>query len=413
MKILHVNKFVYRRGGAEGYMMDVAAIQKRLGHDVAFFGMEHVENIPTRYSKYFPSSVDFGAEHASVLQRIELTGRMLYSKSARAGMAAVLDDFEPDVVHLNNIYHQLSPSILAPINRRGITSVLTLHDYKLACPTYQFLAGGEICQACLGGKFSNAVRKRCNRGSLAASLASATELAIHTKLSLYGSVDLFLCPSLFLKDQMESAGVFPDRLRHNPNFVDISETFATDAPGQGVVYFGRLSEEKGVDVLIDAVAAIGERLRIAGTGPAEQTLKDQAIRVGADVEFLGRLSKKALHDVVRASRVSALPARWYENQPLSVLESYACGVPVVASSLGGLPEIVIDGETGTLVPHNDVDALAKELSRYVDDEAIAHQHGRAGRKLVEDVHSPDTHVERLFRLYDEARQRRNRRTTSR
>jgi len=412
MKILHVNKFIYRRGGAEGYMMDVAAIQRRMGHDVELFGMEHHENVPTRYSEYFPSYVEFGAERASVPQRIELTGRMLYSKSARVGMAAVLDDFEPDVVHLNNIYHQLSPSILSPIRKRGIRSVLTLHDYKLACPTYQFLADGEICQACLGGKFSNAVRKRCNRGSLAASLASATELAIHTNLSLYGSVDLFLCPSSFLKDQMEAAGVFPDRLRHNPNFVDIGETYAADAPGHGVVYFGRLSYEKGIDVLIDAVAAIGEPLRIAGTGPAEQTLKSRAERSGADIEFLGRLPKEALHDVVRASRVSVLPARWYENQPLSVLESYACGVPVVASSLGGLPEIVIDGETGALVPHNDVAALSSALSRYVDDEAMAYQHGRAGRTLVEGVYSPEAHIERLFDLYDEARQPRDRRATS-
>lgn len=412
MKILHVNKFIYRRGGAEGYMLDVAAIQDRAGHKVAFFGMDHEENLPADYSAYFPSYVEFGADRASISQRIKLTGRMLYSTSARAGMAAVLDDFKPDVVHLNNIYHQLSPSILAPINDRGITSVMTLHDYKLACPTYQFLAHGEICQSCLGGKFSNAVRKRCNRGSLAASIASATELAIHTKFSLYGSIDLFLCPSLFLRDQMEAAGVFPDRMRHNPNFVDISETFAAKTPGRGILYFGRLSEEKGVDVLIDAVAELGEPLRIAGAGPAATSLEDQARRLGADVEFLGRLPKEALHDVVRASRVSVLPARWHENQPLSVLESYACGVPVVASALGGLPEIVLDGETGALVPHNDPHALASALSRYVDDEEIARKHGLAGRALVETQYSPDTHVKRLLDLYEEARHLRDRSPSS-
>jgi glycosyltransferase involved in cell wall biosynthesis len=206
--------------------------------------------------------------------------------------------------------------------------------------------------------------------------------------------------------------VFPDRLRHNPNFVDIDETHAAKKPGNGVVYFGRLSNEKGVDVLIDAVASLGEPLRIAGAGPAERELRDRAAKAGAHVEFLGRLPREELHDVVRASRATVLPARWFENQPLSVLESYACGVPVVASNLGGLPEIVRNGETGALVPHNDPDALAGALSRYIDDEALAYHHGRAGRALVEGVHSPEAHVERLFHLYEEAGQLRDRSATS-
>lgn len=412
MRILHVNKFVYRRGGAEGYMLDVAGLQRREGHQVEFFGMQHPDNIEAPYSDQFPSQVEFGAHEASIVERLQLTGRMVYSSSAKRGIATVLDAFKPDIVHMHNIYHQLSPSILRPIAKRGIPAVLTLHDYKLACPTYQFLANGEICEACIGGDFSQAVRKRCNRGSLTASLASAAELAIHTRMGLYGSVDLFLCPSTFLAAQMDRADVYPDRLRHNPNFVDLDTMAAADRPGSGIVFAGRLSHEKGVDVLIDAAASIGEPLHLAGSGPDAPALEAQAAAREADVTFHGRLSTNDLHDLMRRSRVSVLPARWYENQPLSVLESYACGVPVIASDLGGLPEIVMPGVTGDLVPPNNPERLAAALEPYIGDAALAHEHGRAGRAMVEEHYSPQVHIARLNEFYAEASEHGDRRSSS-
>ncbi len=412
MKILHVNKFVYRRGGAEGYMLDVADLQRREGHEVEFFGMQHPDNIEATYTEHFPSQVEFGQHDASIVERIQLSGRMMYSSSARRGIGEVLDDFAPDIVHLNNIYHQLSPSILRPIAKRGIPAVLTLHDYKLACPTYQFLADGEICEACIGGHFSHAIRKRCNRGSLAASIASATELAVHTRFGAYDSIDLFLCPSVFLSTQMERANVYPDRLRHNPNFVDLGKIEPAQRPGDGIVFAGRLSHEKGVDVLIDAAAALGEELHIAGSGPDAAVLEERAASAGAKVTFHGRLATDELHELMRRSRVSVLPARWYENQPLSVLESYGCAVPVIASDLGGLPEIVVPGVTGDLVPPNDFDSLAAALKPYVEDADLAYQHGIEGRKMVEREYSPRVHLARLHGFYDEAIERRDRRGSS-
>ena len=253
MRILHVNKFLYRRGGAEGYMFDVAALQRDAGHEVEHFAMSHPENVPSRFSAHFPSQVDFEPAPTTVAGKIRGTGRLMWSTSARSGMETILDEFQPDLVHLHNIYHQLSPSILQPLKKRSIPTVLTMHDYKLACPTYQFLAHGEICEACLGGHFHQATLRRCNNGSLAASLVNTIEMTIHSRLNAYGPVDLFSCPSNFLAGKMAEAGVFPEKLRVVSNFVDTTISVKQN-PGGGIVFAGLLSSEKGVDVLVQAAA---------------------------------------------------------------------------------------------------------------------------------------------------------------
>lgn len=327
---------------------------------------------------------------------------MVWSRSARVGMSKVLNDFRPDVVHFHNIYHQLSPSILSPVVDHGAAAVMTLHDYKLVCPTYRLLAGGEICEACVDGRFSNAVRKRCNGGSLAASALSAFESALHRKLGVYGDVDLFLCPSQFLLDKMAEARVYPEKLRLNPNFVKIADLAPATEPGNGVVFAGRLSPEKGVDTLIEAVAILGVRLELAGDGPERERLEDLATRLGADVVFHGHLRSRDVQDLLRRSCVSVLPARWYENQPLAVLESFAVGVPVVASELGGAPELVNSGEDGFLVPHDDANSLADALADILASPSVAFEMGKAGRRKVEGRFSPQAHMQRLTALYGEA-----------
>ena len=169
MRILHVNKFLHRRGGAEAYMEDVAGLQRGNGHRVAFFAMAHPDNRASEFERHFPSRVELNPPPRSLHGRAVAVGRMLHSPSARRGIEAVLEEFRPDVVHLHNVYHQLSPSILRPLKRRGVPAVMTLHDYKLACPTYRLLDHGEVCTACVGMRFHNAVLRRCEGGSLGAS----------------------------------------------------------------------------------------------------------------------------------------------------------------------------------------------------------------------------------------------------
>ncbi len=404
MRILHVNKYLYRRGGAESYMQAVAALQRQAGHEVAFFGMDHPDNDPQPYAPHFPSYLEFEPPPASTVAKVAGFGRMVWSSSARRGIDRVAADFAPDVVHLHNVYHHLSPSILGPLAARRIPAVMTLHDYKLACPTYRFLDKGELCQACLGGHFSQAVRRRCKDGSLASSAAMAAELAIHTATRAYRHVQVFICPSRFMAGRMAAAGVFPDRLRWVPHFVEPVPETGVDA-ADTVVFAGRLSPEKGVDTLIDAVGLADGRLRldVAGEGPDLQRLQDLAARhAPGRVRFLGRLSQDEVQAVVDRALALVLPSRWYENQPMVVLEAFARGVPVVATNLGGTPELVRHGTDGLLVGPADPGALAAALSSLVDDPAQARAMGKAARERALTDFAPEVHLTRLDGVYADA-----------
>lgn len=405
VRILHVNKFLHRRGGAEGYMEDVAALQAEAGHQVAFFAMQHPLNRPSRYESHFPEYLELAPPPSSLGGKARAVARILYSRSARQGFDEVIDDFDPDVVHLHNIYEHLSPSILGSLGERDLASVMTLHDYKLACPTYRFLDHGALCQACVGGRFHQAVLRRCKDDSLAASAMCALELFVHTRTHAYAPVRRFICPSGFMEGRMMAAGVYPDRLRCVSHFVDAGSVTQKEEPGGGVVFAGRLSHEKGVDVLIEAIAGLGRTisLDIAGDGPQRQELEVLSERTAAGrVRFHGRLTKARLQNLIRSASLLAMPSRWYENQPMIVLEAFACGVPVVGTVLGGIPELVEDGVDGALIAPDDPAALADAIEPLLRQPAVAFSMGRAARDKVERHYSPSAHIRRLGRVYDEA-----------
>lgn len=406
MRVLHVNKFLYRRGGAEGYLLDLAALQRAAGDTVAYFGMAHPENeSPLPYAGHFPTEVELEPAPSGLRPRAVAAGRMLWSPSSRRGLARVIEDFRPDVLHLHNIYHQLSPSVLAAARSAGVPCVLTMHDYKLACPSYQLLDRGQPCQACVTDGPLRAARRRCKDGSLSRSALLAVESWLHRELGLYDPVQVFVSPSRFLADVMHRAGVYPDRLRVVNHFVDLRGIAAKEQPGGGVVFAGRLAPEKGVDVLVEAVAALpdGVPVEIAGDGPARPALEALAQRLAPGrVRFHGRLDKARLHDLVRSAAVVAVPSRWHENQPMAVLEAFACGVPVVATDLGGLPELVEPGVDGRIVPADQPAALADALRELLADPERAHRMGLAGRAKVARDFAPDRHLSRIRELYAEA-----------
>jgi glycosyltransferase involved in cell wall biosynthesis len=404
VRILHVNKFLYRRGGAEAYMLDVAALQSAAGHEVAFFAMDHPENLPNGYERLFPSRVEFEPPPPTIGGKLAGTGRLLWSRTASQGMESMLRVFQPDVVHLHNIYHQLSPSILQPIRRRRIGAVMTLHDYKLACTTYRFLDHGRICEACLPRRLWQPVLKRCNSGSLTASAVSAMELSLHTIGGAYSPIGAFLCPSRFLLEKMRQGRVFPDRLRHLPNFVDTSSIEPKNSVGGGPVYAGRLSFEKGVDVLIEAVAAMPEMtLDIAGDGPARAELESLVTQLaaGARIRFHGRLESEALKELLRGSSVAVVPSRWYENMPLAVLEAFAAGLPVIGTALGGIPELVRPGIDGAIVAPDDPQALGTAIAEFVSEPDRALRMGMAGRQRMQEAFAPEGHLAQLMDAYEE------------
>lgn len=411
MRILHVNKFLYRKGGAEAYMLDLAALQEADGDVVGFFGMEHPDNPDLPLAALFPSRVEFDPPPATVAGKARAVARMIHSPAAQRGMREAIDRFRPDVVHLHNVYHQLSPSVLRPLGRLGVASAMTLHDYKLVCPTYQLLADGQVCQDCIGGSFMPAIRRRCNGGSLGASVVSAVESTVHRQLGSWNRVDVFICPSRFLRDRIAEAGLFPGRLRHVNHFVELDGP-APDGPRGGVVFAGRLSPEKGVDTLIHAMAEPelrdqGARLTVLGDGPERPSLEALAARIAPGaVTFMGRVSKDVVLATVARAAVAAVPSRWHENQPMSVLEAFACGTPVVATTLGGLPELIDPRADGALVAPDEPGALAQALARYVRDPGWAAHRGQAGRARLAAQFSTHAHLNAVRDAYDGASRRR-------
>jgi glycosyltransferase involved in cell wall biosynthesis len=403
MRILHVNKFLYRRGGAEGYMLDLASRQEASGHEIAFFSTRHPENPESPYEAFFPDYIELNPPPTSWSERARAAARIIYSRSAEVGFARVVDRFRPDMVHLHNIYHHLSPSVLRPLRAQGIPAVMTLHDFKLACPTHRFMADGRVCEACVPRRFYMASLKRCHEGSLSMSTLNGVELAAHTLFRMYAPVDLFVCPSRFMVEKMTAGHVFPDRLRWVPNFVDTSAIEPKRTPGGGVVYAGRLSEEKGVDTLVRAAPEIDAPVDIVGDGPDRAALQLLAERIGTgNVSFHGHVGADTVHRFFRDAAVGVMPSRGYENAPMGILEAFACGIPVVGTAHGGIPELIEPGLDGDLVAPGNAEALARSLSRFTADAAVAFEQGQAARRKVESGFSPDEHLERLEHVYREA-----------
>jgi len=421
VRVLHVNKFVYRRGGAESYLLDLAALQRAAGHEVALWGMHHPANpagLPL--ADTFASCVELEPPPAGPA-RVRAAARMVWSRECAAGLARAVDRFDPDVVHFHNVYHQLSPSVLAGPVRGRARGVLTLHDYKLACPSYQMLDHGVPCRACVDHGPWQAARRRCKDGSLAASAMLSVESALHRRVGAYGQVDALVSPSRFLAGVVREAGVDHGRLHVIPHFAVVPTPSVPPVPSVPsvpsvppvppgarepyVAVAGRLSAEKGVDTAVRAVGALpGVRLRIAGEGAERDRLHRLAAQLAPGrVELLGRLGREEVAGLLAGAVATVVPSRWYENQPMTVLESYAVGVPVVASRLGGLPELVDDGVDGVLVPHDDAGALTAALAGLVADPARAARMGTVGRAKVERDFSVGAHLAALHELYAGAR----------
>lgn len=393
-------------------MLDVAELQRADGHAVELWGMSHPDNLPgLALEDTFASRVELEPAPGG-LAGVAASARMIWSPSSRRGLARAIERHDPDVVHFHNIYHQLSPSILRAVRDRRVGSVMTLHDYKLACPSYQLLSHGAICERCVGGGTWNAVRERCKSDSLAASGVLALESGLHRWMRAYDLVDRLISPSRFLRDVMVRAGVAPQRIVTLANVVSGAPDLRAAPRTAGrvgearFVYAGRLAPEKGVDVLVRAIGTTspGIELDIAGDGPSRSALEGLAAQVAPGrVRFHGRLDKPILAALITSSRAMVVPSRWHENQPMTILESFAAGVPVVVTDLGGMPELVRDGIEGRIVPPNDPEALARVLAELAADPDGALVMGaRASDRFAADF-TVEAHLEGLTALYAEVR----------
>lgn len=405
MRVLAVNKFFYVRGGCERYFFDLDGLLTSRGHEVRHLSMSHSRNLPSRDSNLFVSNVDF-AKRESLGREIKKGLRVIYSTEARRAMTRAVREIRPDVVHMHNIAHQLSPSIMPALKSEGVPAVQTLHDYKLICPVYVLMRGGATCEACRGGRFYNALLRGCHPSGPVAGLANTVEMYLHRSvLGSYDSVRLFLCPSRFMYDKVKSFGVGEDRLVHLPYFIPVDDYVpAAGGDRDYYVFSGRLSREKGLPTLLEAASRAPDmKLVVLGEGPLERELIE---RYGAEpwVEFRGHVSGEELKRVVSGAAFSVVPSEWYENQPLTILESFALGVPVIASAIGGLPEIVRNGDTGLLVEPGNPEDLASAVRWLGSNPDAAAGMGARARRLVEEEHSPESHYGLIMDIYERALQ---------
>lgn len=399
-RLLSLNTYNYRRGGSDVVFLEHDAMFRAQGWDTAVMAMHHPKNEPSRWSEYFADEIEFGHEYGA-LDKLAMAGKVIYSVEARRKLSALLDRFPADVVHAHCIYHHLSPSVLAESKRRGIPTVMTAHDLKLACPSYKMVNRTGICERCKGGNLFNVIRYRCVRDSLPVSALIALESGIHKLFGLYRkNLDRVVAPSLFMRNKLIEWGWDPQQIVHVPNYVHVERFTPRYAPGDYFVYFGRLQLDKGVATVVKAAIQAGVKLHVVGTGPDEAFVRQLASGHEDRVTFHGYQQGESLWAIVGYARASILASEIYENAPMSVLESYAMGKPVIGARIGGIPEMVREGETGALFESGNVDELAGQLRRFTEmpDRAVAEM-GAAAREYVAQTFTAERYLNEMLALY--------------
>ena len=388
MKILLCNKFYYRRGGDCVYNLNLEDLLRANGHEVAVFSMEHPDTLDTRWRKYFPSEVNL----SSASSKLRFLFRSIGDRETASKFTALLDAFEPDVVHVGNIHSQLSPIIVEIAHRRGIRVVWTLHDYKLLCPRYDCLRGGkEPCQLCFGNKI-NVLKYRCMKDSLPASVMAYLEAQKWSRARLEASTDAFICPSRFMLAKMAQGGFDESRLHHLCNFFDVSRCSCDDYSEREdyYCYVGRLSTEKGVKTLAAVAAGLPYRLVVVGDGPLGDSLPQ-----APNIVYTGRKDWTEIKEIVRKARFLVIPSECFENNPLSVIEAKCLGTPVLGARIGGIPELIDEGREGMCFKSGDQEDLGLSIERMF---SLKFDYGSIAAGAQEE-YSGEAYLNKLLKIY--------------
>lgn len=412
MKILLAHKYMFRGGGTSTYLFGLIDELERRGHQWVPFTVAYDRTAVDGYTQYFVSP-PLGADQShlkhmrlSPLAMLKLLGRATYSFEARAKAGALIDDTAPDIAYVHNVYNYMSPSLLTACARRSLPIVMRVPDYNLMCAELHFLRHGEVCTECLRGGYWRALRHRCLKGSFAATAARVASMYVHRLLGLYNHVDLFVTPSQFMRQKLIEAGYGAERIVHLRSFfpgqVDANAERVED---DYILYFGRVAPEKGIDTLLRALAMLDEPPRLLIAGSDVDSTRDELERLAEDldlsgVEFVGFQEREALDDLIRRCLFTVVPSRWYDNCPMSILESFAHAKPVVASDIGGIPEQVAAG-TGVLFEPDNPEDLAAGMTRLLGDGDVRRKMGRAALERLQEEYSVDAHCDSLLGMFGE------------
>ena len=410
MNIIQANKHYYHRSGADNYIFGLTELLEEHGHTVIPYAMQHKKNLRSPWESLFPGYIQTKTPGIS-FDALRTVGRGIYSFEARNNMYRLIRESRPDLCHIHNIYAQISPSILDALRDRKIPTVMTVHDYHLVAPNYMLWSRNRIEDWSRAGLLRSTL-SRYHKNSYAASFAQSLTFKIHSwRRSYQKGIDLFITPTDFVRQKMIDSGFGPDRIRTIPHFIECPSPFRRrglsllsreEGLGGGsayVLFAGRLVSEKGADVLIRAMEQLpGIKCKIVGSGSELSNLREQARNMN-NVEFMGWQTSEQLWDLYRGARAVVVPSLWYEVFGLVALEAMACGTPVIASDIGGLPEVVQDGVTGRLFPAGDVQALAQCIADLVQHPDQAEQYSQAALDRVKQEHNPNLHYNRIMQAY--------------
>jgi len=403
MRILLVNTYHILGGGDSTYTFNLANLLRQNGHQVAFFAMQDSRNLPDPNFDLFVSSIDFreANQNKSVANGMRVLGRVIYSREARYKFSQLLERFKPDTVHLQNIHAHITPSIIFEAKSRGLPVVWTLHDYKMICPNTHFLNDrtGQVCEACGTNRYYQPILKRCKKGSLFASAMASIEAYAHRLMRVREKINHFLTPSEFLRVKLVERGFSASRISHVPLFVPEEQFHFSDRDDGYILYFGKLSQIKGIYILLQACRQTDLPVVLAGTFD-ESFARASEFELPTNCKYVGFQQGDALRALITNARAIVLPSLWYENQPFSILEAFASGKPVIASNLGGMAELVAHQERGLLVPPGDLNALIEAMLWMTENSQSARTMGKNALEYAQKEHSAQVHYTRLAQIYN-------------
>lgn len=409
MRILLVNYRYFISGGPEKYMFNIKKMLEDNGHEVIPFSIHSDRNVETEYSKYFVEPI--GSRNAVYFDEVKKTPksiwqmltRSVYSVEVEKAIQREIKDVKPDLVYIIHFVNKLSPSVITGAKKLGVPVVLRLSDYFLLCPRFDFMYNKKICEDCLTCGYRSCIKKRCVKGSLFASVVRVFSMKVHKMLNIYKNVDAFITPSEFLKKKLVANGYDESKITCIPTFTASKSAVGEPKVGTYGLYFGRVTEEKGVETVIKAYEIMPDRqVKIMGDDTTEEAIRLKKYVEEyhlKNVEFLGFKSGEELEKVIKEARFTLIPSIWYDNLPNTALESFQYSKPVIASNIGSLPELVVNGYNGYLFEAGNEKQLAEKI-KLLDDLAVVQDMGANSRKRLESRFAPKTHYDALMGVFE-------------
>lgn len=404
MKILQIHNFHYIKGGAATAYFSHIKILKEHGHQVACFSTIQNQNEKSEWSKYFVNYYDLNKKH-NLLTKFKIIGRILYNLESKRKIKQLINDFKPEIAHIHNIYHHISPSIISELKKQKIPIVMTLHDYKLICPNYSLFAHGKIWEKSKGEKYYKCFFDKCVKNSYLKSLVSVIEAYFHKFTKVYEKIDLFISPSNFLKNKFHEHGFKGKIVTIRNPILKIPEIDNKIETENYLLYFGRLSKEKSIEDIIYAFARLknkhGHKLLIVGDGPEKNALQTIANKANLrdKIIFTGYKKGVELEKIIRKSRVVILSSKWYDNYPYSILEAKLLTKILICGNIGGISEMIKNNQDGLLFNPGDINDLSKKMEDVIINYNKYKQMGIQARNNVININNKEKYYIDIMNVY--------------